>query len=146
MNEKPRRGSIDIREDLAPLYIISFIGVPTDPQFDAYLEKLTRITMRLEARALIYDASGSHSSPPSHRKKMADWMRRYEAQIRTGTVGTAFVLPSAITRGVLTAILWVQPMACPHHVVATLGEAKTWCLDRLNERLRIRNQSDPQGR
>ena len=143
MDEKAIRGSIDVREDLAPIYFISFIGVPTDAQFDGYLEKLTRITMRLEPRALIYDASASGATPPSHRKKMAEWMKRYEAQVRAGTVGTAFVLPSAIMRGVLTAILWVQPMACPHAVVATVAEAKAWCQARLTERMKTRNHSDP---
>lgn len=140
-----RGGSIDVREDLAPLYIISFSGVPTDAQFDSYLEKLTRITVRPQARALIYDASNSGPTPASHRKKMADWMKKYDAHVRAGTVGTAFVLPSAITRGVLTAILWVQPMACPHLVVATLVEAKSWCNERLAERLGARNQSDPRS-
>jgi len=143
MDEKPGRSSIEVREDLAPLYVITFVGVPTDAQFDAYLEKLTRITTRIDSRALIYDASNAGGTPPSQRKKMAEWMKRYEAQVRAGTVGTAFVLPSAIMRGVLTAILWVQPMACPHHVVATMAEAKSWCNDRLKDRLGRSMHSDP---
>lgn len=140
MSDKAVSGSVTIREDLAPLFIITFVGVPTDAQFDAYLAHLARITVKLEPRALIFDASASGPTPAAHRKRMADWMKQYEPHIRANTVGAAFVLPSAIMRGVLTAILWVQPMACPHNVVASLGEAKLWAKDMVDKRLGLSGQ------
>jgi hypothetical protein len=62
---------------------------------------------------------------------MAEWMKGYDALIRERTVGCAFVLPSALQRGILTAILWIQPMACPHTIVGTLDEALEWTRGKL---------------
>jgi hypothetical protein len=52
----------------------------------------------------------------------AGWMKRHEVETRRGTAGIAFVIPSALVRGALTAILWLQPLACPHFVTANFED------------------------
>lgn len=120
-------GRLDIDESRYPIALMAFHGVFTDAYFDEYLAKLTEIARRPGTRALIYDIRDSGMVPAAQRRKQADWMARYELLTRAGTAGMAFVIDSPILRGILTAILWMSPMACPHTVVATLPEAYSWC-------------------
>jgi hypothetical protein len=57
-------------------------------------------------------------------------MRNNKAQTKANTLGCVFVLDSVFSRGALTAILWLQPMPCPHAVVsnmdAALEKASQW--------------------
>lgn len=119
-------GTITIDESSRPIYVVSFEGLPNDAEFETYLKRLGTITERPNLKALVFDASLAGATPPSQRKRMAAWMKEYDALIRERTVGCAFVLPSAFQRGILTAILWLQPMACPHAIVGTLDEALHW--------------------
>jgi len=127
------RSRITINDGSAPVYVVRIEGVPTGEQFDAYLRQLTDIVLRPGPRALIFDATTAGPTPAAHRKKQAEWMKRFENETRATTVGTAFVLPSALMRGILTAILWLQPMACPHVIVATLAEGLEWARERLHQ-------------
>jgi hypothetical protein len=129
-----RSGTITIDESLKPIYVVSFEGVPNDAEFEAYLKRLGAITERPDDKALLFDATRTGNTPPSQRKRMAEWMKQYDALIRERTAGCAFVLPSAIQRGILTAILWLQPMACPHAIVGTREEALAWVRKELARR------------
>ena len=48
-------------------------------------------------------------------------------------VGNAFVISNPLVRGVLTAILWLQPLPSDYIVVGTLKEAEAWCMKKLTE-------------
>lgn len=124
-------GRILIDESEAPLYVVRFEGITTDDQFRAYLDHVLRITKRGEMHAMVYDATLAGWIPPSQRKLQADWMREHDKLNRDLTVCLSFVLPSPLLRGVLTAILWLQPMPCPHSVVSTLDEGLSFCRARL---------------
>lgn len=127
-------GRIVIDEREAPLYVVSFDGVTTDDQFRNYLDHVLCITKRGERHAMVYDATHAGWIPPSQRKLQADWMREHDKLNRDTTAGLSFVLPSPLLRGVLTAILWLQPMPCPHSIVSTLDEGLSWCRARLRDR------------
>jgi hypothetical protein len=119
-------GKITISDQKAPVYVATFEGITTDAQFDDYPSQLSKLAHLPHVKAFVFDARNNGTTPPSQRKRMADWMKQHENQIRERTAGCAFVLPSALQRGVLTAILWLQPMACPHTIVGTLEEALAW--------------------
>ncbi len=129
-----RSGKITIDETSKPIYVVSFEGLPTDAEFESFLKRLGAITERANDKALVFDASRTGATPPSQRKRMAQWMKEYDALIRERTAGCAFVLPSALQRGILTAILWVQPMACPHAIFGTPEEALHWTRGMLAKR------------
>jgi len=134
MAAAPQSGRILVSEELAPLYVVRFEGVTTDAQFEAYLDHVLRITRRGEMHAMVYDASQAGWIPPSQRQLQADWMREHDKLNRDLTAGLAFVLPSPLLRGVLTAILWLTPMPCPHTVTRTLDHGVAWCRARLRAR------------
>ena len=126
---------ISINRDFLPLYVITHKGVITDEEFDAYLKEVTRSMYERQAsrRILIQDATDSAPTSAKLRKRQADWLKENEARLGELTIATVFVIPSGFVRGVLTAILWLQPLPMPHHVCGTLAEALEWSEKRLAE-------------
>jgi hypothetical protein len=62
-------------------------------------------------------------SPASHGKETADWIERTSALMRASSVGAAHVTPSAILRGLITAVFWMHRPPTPSVFVATRREA-----------------------
>ena len=120
-----------------PLVVVTHHGAATDEEFDAYLVKLKqnldRAVREKMKTVLIFDATHAGNSSAKQRQKQAAWMKQHEAPSRLHSAGYAFVIPSTIIRGALTAILWLSPMPAPYVVVATLAEAQSWCLKMLSE-------------
>lgn len=127
-------GSITIDEGRFPLVTVTFVGDVSNDEFKAYLERLDRLLARGEPNAMVMDARRSARSPAIQRKLQADWIKEREALLRRLSCGTAFVITSPLVRGVLTAILWLQPMPQPHTVVATPEEAEAWAIAKLRAR------------
>lgn len=116
-----------------PLVVVRFLGVLTDDQFAQYLDDLTRNLERRQKTVVILDARRSGATPAAQRRMQADWLKEYEPLLRQYTLGTAFVISSRVVRGILTAILWVQPLPSEHVVVSTLAEALAWASERFAE-------------
>jgi hypothetical protein len=62
-------------------------------------------------------------TPASQRRFTADWLQRTATLQRTGSVGAAHVTPSAILRGLITAVFWFQKPPTETVFVATRDEA-----------------------
>jgi hypothetical protein len=115
-----------------PIVTVTFDGLATDAEFDAYLDTMSRTVLdRREMTVTILDARASGRAPASQRKKQADWLKQHEHRLRQYSLGTAFVIDSPLVRGVLTAILWVQPMATAYTIVGTLEAAERWAAEQL---------------
>jgi hypothetical protein len=114
-----------------PLLIITFTGAATDREYEVFLEARTAHLARRERHAIILDGRACGPMPPSQRKLQADWQREYAELARRFTLGVAFLSASPIMRGVLTAILWMQPIASPYTVLSTWAEAERWTAERL---------------
>lgn len=70
---------------------------------------------------------------PKARKAVAEWLRRKDVQqySRTLCVGAASVLESALSRGALTALMWLWTPPMPLRPCATVDEGLDYCLGRL---------------
>jgi hypothetical protein len=123
--------AILIDETRFPIVVVEFFGTPTDRQFGEYLTGMTQVLDRASPYALIMDATRSTSTPAKQRSLQAEWMKANHAKLERYSVGTAFVMTSPVVRGMLTAILWLQPLAAPHTVVATRREADVWVREQL---------------
>jgi hypothetical protein len=62
-------------------------------------------------------------APAGQRTIAAEWLKRNAALARRTSVGGATVSPSAILRGIITAVFWLQPSPTPFFVLATRHEA-----------------------
>jgi hypothetical protein len=123
--------SIRVDESRRPLILVTFTGVVTDDEFTAYLEAQTRVVLRPEKNVMVIDAMRAGATPPTQRKRQAEWQRQHERALAANSLGTAFAMGSAVVRGVLTAILWVQPLPHPHFVAASLADAERWAMAQI---------------
>jgi hypothetical protein len=122
-------------ESAFPLVAVSFDGTSTDAEIDALIGLFDRCTARsLRTRrrvAFVFDARKAHVVTAAQRRRVGEWMMQNDASSRATCAGFAFVIPSAIVRGALTAILWIAPMPAPHRVVADIGEGLAFAREQL---------------
>lgn len=129
-----RRMPITIDESRRPIVLVTFVGTASDAEFDNYLRGMTeQILARREKTVTILDALRSDQTSAAQRRRQAEWLKSHAEDLRRYSLGTAFVIRSALVRGALTAIFWMQPLDRPHTIVASLEEAETWGRDRLRE-------------
>jgi hypothetical protein len=90
-----------------------------------HLEQLLRYGRKTGDRSfVITDLSRIRQIPGAdQRRYSADWMQRNIELHKTATVGAANVAPSAILRGMVTAVFWLRPPPTPTAVVASREEA-----------------------
>ena len=118
---------ITVRGDRWPLLEIRFEGELDDREFEAYLEEYERYFARGEQYAATF-ITEPHSpmTKARHAKLQTEWISKHEAQLSALCVGAAFVLPSAVMRGALRAMLWMQPLPVPYRVFGSGSEAVDW--------------------
>jgi len=126
--------SIRFDESRDPLIVIAFTGTASDEDFDAYLARMDLIVERRRPNVMIFDARKAERPGPAQRHLQSAWMKKHDDLLRRHSLGCAFVLSSAVVRGALTAIFWVQPAAMPTLVTGNMAEATAWCLAKLGEK------------
>ncbi len=114
-----------------PLLVARFGADWTAAEFDEYLAWHRDNLRRRKRFAIILDATRARSPNALERRKQAEALREGEPLLRQYCAGAAFVIPSSVVRGTLTAILWLQPPAYESVVVPTFGEADAWVKQRL---------------
>ncbi len=122
-----------IRIDLnrMPLVIVTWEGACSDDEVQAYLTNMSEVVARPDRRAVIFDASKASPPGATQRRMQGAWLKENKERIQHKTVGTAFVIDSAIIRGGLTAVFWIQGLSTQQLVCATLPEAVQWAEQRL---------------
>jgi hypothetical protein len=124
-------GATRIDDSRQPLVLVTFDGALTEPEFDDYLERMSRLLERRMKNVTVLDARKATSPTATQRAKQAAWLKTNRALLQEYSCGSVFVIESALVRGGLTAILWVAPMPVAHAVVATLEEGERWAFARL---------------
>ena len=105
-------------------------GIPAGFAGGALFDLHGRV-LGLNTPALHPEAGLTIPTTTLERRKQAEALREGEPLLRQYCAGAAFVIPSSVVRGTLTAILWLQPPAYESVVVPTFGEADAWVKQRL---------------
>jgi hypothetical protein len=126
-----RMGATSIDDSRHPLVLVTFHGSLSEPEFDDYLERMSRLLDRHRKNVTVFDARKAKSPTATQRAKQAAWLKTNRVVLEQYSCGSVFVIDSALVRGGLTAILWIAPMPVAHAVVATLEEGERWAFDRL---------------
>jgi hypothetical protein len=121
----------EVDDSRFPLVIVRYRGLLDDEAFEAYLQRLQEVRSR-GPNVAVLDATHAGYLPASQRRRQAEWLREHAGMMRDNSLGTAFVIPSTLIRGVLTAILWIVPMPGPHVVVETHEQGEEWARARLH--------------
>lgn len=123
--------------ELDPVIIRRVVGLLPD---DVMAAQLAATAAHMDSCAAagrrvvtIVDLSEAERAPAIQRKMQSDWIAEHAALLARVSLGTAFVVPSALIRGALTAIFWVHPPPHPHTVLGAFDEALDWALARLDE-------------
>ena len=107
------------------------IRKPSDDEFSAYLDEYETYLTRSDRYGVLYDVDPSVGMISVAQARMqANWMKHNASRLRLRCFGVAFVLPSAVHRGVLKAIFKMQPIPTDYRVVRTLDEAHLWLSDQ----------------
>jgi hypothetical protein len=124
-------------EDLFPLLIVVSPDTGYDESTIALMSTgYERLWARGERYALV-STSSSRANPVTARGRrlIVDWAN--SPRVRTMSakycVGSATVVPNALARGALTAILWLWTPATPHEAVSTPEDGVDFCLKKLAE-------------
>lgn len=90
-----------------------------------------RVFVRKEPYTLMVDATHAGVPDAEVRRHFAEFSAKNRAHTQRYCKGEAYVMPSALVRGALTAVMWLSPFEYPHKVFATVNEARAW-LDALS--------------
>lgn len=125
-----------IQLDWAPLTCLRPVGKPSDEELAETLQSITRLLAEQRAREsrhiMIIDMRRSAPLSAPQRRTSSEWMKSTMPLVKQVVIGAVFVIDSPIIRGVLTALLWLQPMEQPHGLVGSLDEAVRWAVARLD--------------
>ena len=122
-------GKIRVAKSDWPIVLIEFPEKRvTDADLQAvlgYIESLLNEAVKNKEKVfVITDLTVMREiTPPSQRQFTAEWIKRTASLNRAASVGGATVTPSAILRGIITAVYWLQPSPSPTFPVATRHDA-----------------------
>jgi len=124
---------IEVDEHLWPLVIFRFRFRPTMEELEAYLARQDAMLARREPMVSLVLAEEAKLWETPVLRRQAEWIKRNESELRRYSLGAALVMQSPIVRGMLKAILWIQPMPQPYHVCSTVEEALRWLRERVGQ-------------
>jgi hypothetical protein len=120
-------------EDNAWPFVISVIPPePSEAFFERFFAKHRELLARKEPWVHLCDIRKVTKLPDARiRTMLAEESRKLDPLTARYTLGAATVIESALVRGILTAIYWINPPAAPSVVVATPHEGVEFLRTRL---------------
>lgn len=99
-----------------PVFVARRVGFAIPDEMAHMLGRAHHVLVVSKTPAvLIYDAGADAVGRPDARSRRltADWMTEHESLLRARCAGVDFAFPSALSRGVLTAIFWLKAPPFP---------------------------------
>jgi hypothetical protein len=120
--------SADIQIDTKgfPLVEVGYPRTLTDDALERFLQSLDKLLRRPTPFVLLVDSNDCHLTPRQHAR-LAEHMHRSD----TSLVLCAVVLPSAVARCIMTALLWLASPPTEMRSFGTIAEARSHCVARL---------------
>ena len=117
-----------------PLVVVTLANVQmTDAEFATYLDWMDRLFLRRGKFAVLLD---SRQAPPLAAKRRQTIGQRHKAVVERHPgqlVAFAFVISSAMQRGIFTAILWITRSADTTRAFSSLSDGEAWLISQLRE-------------
>lgn len=85
-----------------------------------------RVFQRKQPYRLLIDANGMEVPNAEVRRHFVDFSSANSLLVTRLCQGEAYVIPSPLVRGALTAVTWLAPFKHPHRVFATMEEGEAW--------------------
>lgn len=114
-----------------PIARVTLPSEVTDEDVRRYLAELRVLRERREHYGLIIDANASRGFSATQRQMQAEYVASGLTLSKQFLRAFAFVASSAMQRGMLTAIFWLNKPHWPHRTFRTAEEATAWVRDCL---------------
>jgi hypothetical protein len=115
-----------------PLVVVTPAGEQmTDAEFASYLDWMDKLFLRGGQFAVLLD---SRRAPPLAAKRRQIIGQRHKAIVERHPgrlVAFAFIISSAMQRGIFTAILWITRSSDTTRVFSSLSEGEAWLISQL---------------
>lgn len=121
--------------DWLPLTCFRAVGSPSDAELSESLDHMTtalRDDLRRGVKhVIIIDMLRAAPLSAAQRREASAWMKINMELFSTASLGSVFAIESPLVRGVLTALLWFQPIKTPNETVGNMDAAVRWALAQL---------------
>lgn len=131
-------GTFEVDESAFPLIVATFRGHITAELLALYFARVDAWCKAGRSYAAVLDIARAEMPSAAERRHIASEMAARDAAITRHCVGIALVLTSALLRGAVTAVLWLQPLKHPNVIVETRAEGRVVCAGWLDESLQSR--------
>lgn len=129
----PRRPEGVVFDTSAYPFVRIRFGRFGDMEFDGFLAEMEELIKRPAPRVLLVDTTYSSIPTQAQRRRLTQWFSLHRARLKGEVTGIAFVVPSAVMRGVLTAMFWIQPFPAPYLFVRNMAEGLDACRHWLSQ-------------
>src|SRR5437868_3691747 len=113
-----------------PLVLFRFSGHVSLKELDEYLARQDVLLGRHQMTGSLVLSDNLKMWETAVLRRQADWIKSNYDLLQRYSVGAALVLQSPLVRGMLKAILWIQPMPQPHLVCSNVDEGLRWLRSR----------------
>ena len=114
---------IQVQMQIRPLNAENIVAYQTAESERIHERIRTSEEMALRKAVVIVDASCNLIPESEVRQLQAAWMKQHADLFRMIVHATAFVVPSSLIRGTLTAVMWMAPMPFEVSMHSTLEQA-----------------------
>lgn len=124
--------AIEVDESRWPLVVIRWpSGSVTDDDVEEFLRLSKTHLLRGQRFASLHDGVRASGLDSKQRRRMSEHVNDSRRLLERWHVAAAIVSPSALVRGIVTAVNWVSPPPFPQRQFATRAEAEAWILGAL---------------
>ncbi len=124
-----------IDDSRRPIYRLTYPPRPEEDEVVARNAEIHAWYRQLSHRiAWVVDCSHVIQASATVRRVQSEHLERIAPFAARWDVGNAFVVPSSLVRGYMTAIFWFSPPPYPYRTFATLEPAFAWTASQLEER------------
>jgi hypothetical protein len=131
---RPFAGHSWVDDTRRPVYQLTYPRHPEEDEVVARNAEIHEWYKSLDHRiAWVVDCSHVISASATVRRLQTEHLKRIEYFAARWDVGNAFVVPSSLLRGYMTAIFWFSPPPYRYQTFASLAPAFAWTEARLAE-------------
>lgn len=126
----PRDG-ITTDESRWPIVIHRTVGIPSDADVDAFIQRADAIMARGEPHVVVFESLKAGRATKHMRTKNLEWLRANQDDLASLCAGMALIIRSPTLRFVLSTVMLVWPNSLPHIVCGSESEALDWARDQI---------------
>lgn len=123
----------EVRPVVGGVLTVRFTGAAsTDQNFERYLDEVRERYRGSGTIGVLFDASKASLPHYRHIRMQADWLNTHWDLMKSQCVGTAYVIPNGMVRGVLNMIFALQKQPVAYEVFSDTADALAWLNAKLS--------------